>query len=50
MGRTFQHPAKVRPRGAPGRIVQAPAQRSGSLHTLPAKTTRRGAPSMNWWA
>ena len=43
MGRTFQHPAKVRQRGAPGRIVQAPAQRSGGLHTLPAKTTRRGA-------
>ena len=25
MGRTSRHPAKVRQRGAPGRIVQAPA-------------------------
>jgi hypothetical protein len=32
MGRTSRHPAKVRQRGAPGRIVQAPAQTSGGLH------------------
>ncbi len=30
MGRTSRHPAKVRRRGAPGRIVQAPAQTSGA--------------------
>jgi hypothetical protein len=31
MDRTSRHPAKVRLRGAPGRIVQAPAQTSGAL-------------------
>ena len=43
MGRTSRHPAKVRQRGAPGRIVQAPAQTSGACITPPAKTTRRRA-------
>jgi hypothetical protein len=40
MGRTSRHPAKVLQRGAPGRIVQAPAQRSGACTRRPPK--RRG--------
>ena len=47
MGRTSRHPAKVRQRGAPGRIVQAPAQTSGACTRRPPK--RRGeGPYMNW--
>jgi hypothetical protein len=47
MGRRSRHPAKVRQRGAPGRIVQAPAQTSGACTRRPPK--RRGeGPPMNW--
>jgi len=49
MGRTSRHPAKVRQRGAPGRIVQAPAQTSGAC-TCHLSKPRGEGPSMNWWA
>jgi hypothetical protein len=44
MGRTSRHPAEVRQRGAPSRIVQTPAQTSGAAHAARQNDAERGHP------
>src|SRR5829696_767340 len=44
LGRTSRHPAKVRQRGAPGRIVQAQPRRAGPAHAARQNDAERGHP------